>query len=411
LAEIIMNVLVYSGPEILQPSLNHTLASLRHLLVPNYTVQPITLHALTSQPWQASCALLVLPRTRARFVSAATRHITDFVERGGGALLVLGADAAATPRAHGGLGLGLGATGLTLGSEEEGERPLKFYDRLSNCYITTEEEHRVGARAVGLRSADGAEARGIYDTAAARFEGFSAVKDVSILARYAAEGAAEGPIAGLVVGINQGRVAFWGPSVEYPLTEAPASATLSSLSLTAEEVNSSDQTSKTLLATTLSQLGLKVPQEKEHQQTIARPLPQFLTSAPDKPSITDTILDAIAAPQSGAQLSTFKDANDELHFHPLQESAALLATTRAAAQTASDPSTWQPKHIVVCRDGRLPDKTLTPLFDLELFYTALGAARRAEGLAAPSSTDLAWGIGEALLYGEAVTSTQTMLDK
>ncbi|KAF8168583.1 biotin-ligase [Pholiota molesta] len=388
-----MNVLVYAGPEIVQPSLSHTLASLRHLLVPNYTVQPITLHALTTQPWQASCALLVLPRTRARFVSAATRPITDFVERGGGALLVLGTDAAATPRSHGGLGLGLGATGLTLGSAEEaGERPLKFYDRLSNCYITTEEEHRVGARAVALRSADGAEARGIYDTEAARFEGFSAVKDVSILARYATEGAAEGTIAGLVVGINQGRVAFWGPSVEYPLTEAPASAALSSLSLTAEEVSSSDQTRKTLLATTLSQLGLKVPQEKEHTQTIARPLPQFLTSAPDKPSITDTILDAIAAPQSGAQLTTFKDANDELHFHPLQESAALLATTRAAAQTASDPSTWQPKHIV-------------------LFYTALGAARRTEGLAAPSSADLAWGIGEALLYGEAITSTQTMLDK
>jgi biotin--protein ligase len=154
-----------------------------------------------------------------------------------------------------------------------------------------------------------------------------------------------------------------------------------------------------------------VPQEKGHTQTIARPLPQFLTSAPDKLSITDTILDAIAAPQSGAQLTTFKDANDEFHFHSLQESAALLATARAAAQTASDPSTWQPKHIVVCRDGRLPDKTLTPLFDLELFYTALGAARRTEGLKAPSSTDLAWGIGEALLYGEAVTSTQTMLDK
>ncbi|KAF9476063.1 class II aaRS and biotin synthetase [Pholiota conissans] len=394
-----MNVLVYSGPEILPTSLNHTLASLRYILVPNYTVQSISQHALTTQPWQSSCALLVLPRSREHFVSSASKQIKAFVEDGG-ACLILGTDATAMPRSQ--AGFALGATSLSLGLEAGAvESPLKFYDKLSNCYITTDVEHRVEPRAIGLRSANGTEAKGIYDTEAAQFQGFSGVKDVSILAH-----GAEGSIAGLFLGVGKGHVAFWGPSIEYPLTEKPASSIVSALKI--EDIISSDRARNKLLATTLSHLGLKVPPEEEHKHMIARPLPQFLTSAPTKPEIVEKILDDIAAPQSGAQLTMFKDANDEFYFHPLQESAELLETTRENAQTSSDPATWQPKHIVICRDGVLPAKNLTPLFDLNLFHNALANARQKQGVIAPSS---AWGIGEAVLYGEAVTSTQTMLDK
>ena len=121
-------------------------------------------------------------------------------------------------------------------------------------------------------------------------------------------------------------------------------------------------------------------------------------------------MEALAAPQSGSQLSVFKDTNDEFHFHPFQESSGLLELARAKSDSGErgDPATWQPKHIVVCLGGSVPPSKLIPLFDLRIFYEALSAAHEKE---ASAGTAEPWRMGEVLLYGEAVTSTQTMLDK
>ena len=158
------------------------------------------------------------------------------------------------------------------------------------------------------------------------------------------------------------------------------------------------------------QLGLQFPNEDGKGQNFACPLPQFFTSTPKKSDLVGRVMEALAAPQSGSQLSVFKDANDEFHFHPLQESLELLELARKKSESGerSDPATWQPKHVVVCLDGSLPPPKLTPLFDLKLFYEALSAAHEKEG---SSGTAEPWRMGEVLLYGEAVTSTQTMLDK
>lgn len=396
-----MNVLIYSGPEVLQPSLNHALASLRSILVPNYTVQPITLHSLTTQPWQSSCALLVLPRSRNRFVSVASKQVKDFVESGG-AYLMLGTGATATPRSG---GLGLGSTGLSLGLGAD-ETPLKFFDKLNNVYLTFDEDahgDRVAQKVVDLKTPEGEVVHGIYDPEGTQLNGFDDLKGLDVLARYTF---GEGGFAGLSMGLNKGRIALWGPSIEYPLQEEPVSSIIAKLS--AEDIKSSEKLRIKLLRATLTRLGLQVPVDTEPPYSSSRPLPQFLTSTPEKPTIVSQILDAIAAPQPGTQLATFKDANDEFYFHPLQESLDLLRSSREAAKITSDPSTWQPKHIIICKDGALPEKELTPLFDVALFYKALAAARDKVDI---PQTSQPWGVGEALLYGEAVTSTQTMLDK
>ena len=158
------------------------------------------------------------------------------------------------------------------------------------------------------------------------------------------------------------------------------------------------------------QLGLQFPCEDGKGQTFSRPLPQFLTSTPKKSALVGRVMEALAAPQSGSQLSVFKDANDEFHFHPFQESLELLELARAKSDSGerSDPATWQPKHVVVCLDGSVPPLKHTPLFDLRIFYEALSAAHEKEGSAGTAEP---WRMGEVLLYGEAVTSTQTMLDK
>lgn len=400
-----MNVLIYSGPDVLQPSLNHALASLRSILIPHYTVQPITLHSLTTQPWQSSCALLVLPRSQNRFVSVASKQVKDFVE-GGGAYLMLGTGARATPRSR---GLGLGFGGLSLGLEA-GETPLKLFDKVNNFYLTFDEDPRddcVAPRVVDLKSPEGDVVHGVYEVEATQFSGFDDLKGLDVLARYTLE-AGQGAIAGLSLGVSKGRIALWGPSIEYPLQEEPASSFLTkSTKLSADDIKSSEKRRIKLLRTTLTQLRLQVPAETQDAHSTSRPLPQFLTSTPEKPTIVNQILNTLAAAQPATQLTVFKDANDVFYFHPLQESLDLLRSIREASKTTSDPSTWQPKHIIVCKDGALPEKDMTPLFDVALFYNALAAARKIE---LPKTSE-PWGMGEALLYGETVTSTQTMLDK
>jgi len=399
-----MNVLIYSGPEVLQPSLNHALASLRSILVPHYAVQPITLHSLTTQPWQSTCALLVLPRSRNRFVSVATKQVKDFVEAGG-AYLMLGTGATATPRSG---GLGLGSTGLSLGLEA-GEIPLKLFNKFNNVYLTFDEDvHDNRQRAVELKTPEGEVVNGIYDPEVTQFNGFDDLKGLDVIARYTSQ-VGEGAIAGLSMDASKGRIALWGPSIEYPLQGEPLSSIIAeSTQLSAEDVKFSEKLRIKLLRATLTRLGLKVPADAEPAYSSSRPLPQVLTSTPEKPTIVSQILDAIAAPQPGTQLATFKDANDEFYFHPLQESSDLMRSSRKAAKTTSDPSTWQPKHIIVCRDGVLPEREVTPLFDVALFYKALASARNKIDI---PQTSEPWGVGEAFLYGETITSTQSMLDK
>jgi biotin--protein ligase len=57
-------VLVYSGPGVSPLSLSHTILTLSLLLLPHYTVQAITPQTLASEPWESSCALLVVPGGR-----------------------------------------------------------------------------------------------------------------------------------------------------------------------------------------------------------------------------------------------------------------------------------------------------------------------------------------------------------
>ena len=83
-------VFVYSGPGVSPLSLSHTLLTLSLLLLPHYTVQPITPQTVATQPWEPSCVLLVIPGGRdlpyveeLTLKTKATRRIREFVQEGG----------------------------------------------------------------------------------------------------------------------------------------------------------------------------------------------------------------------------------------------------------------------------------------------------------------------------------------
>ena len=188
-----MNVLIYSGPEIIQTSFNHSLTSLKTVLFPHYAIQSVTQHILTTQPWQKSCALLVLPQTRGSFVSVASKHIKNFVEAGGSCLILGSSRATISSRSIGrNLGLGSGSSSLSWGETVEKEAtalPLEFFDNQNYLYISIDGDDTVEdavPRHVSLRSSDGIYIKGVNDStgpAANRFDGIHPNQRTSIVAR------------------------------------------------------------------------------------------------------------------------------------------------------------------------------------------------------------------------------------
>ncbi|KAG5643934.1 hypothetical protein DXG03_009343 [Asterophora parasitica] len=386
-----MNVLVYAGPEALQRSVTHALNALRSILLPQYSVQTITLQALNSQPWNISCALLVVPQCRGRFQAASATAIKEYVESGG-SLLGLGIGALCTSRDQGGA------------SSISQDILFGLFDKSAGRYIyLTGGNDEADKRVRTLKAADDELIEGIYGRDSSNeVTGFDGEKNIRVLATYS-EVDGKGSIAALTCGVGAGRIAVWAPSIETPLTkEAPSTVTTVAV---AAEVSAEETRRLDVLKETLLSLSLRLPTAEEKPSS--RPLPQFLTSAPGKPSIVSTVTDLIAAPSSGSQLSVFNDDNDTFHFHHFAESADLVKNARENPIESSNPSEWQPKRIILC-PASLPSQDLTPLFNLGLYFESLSAARSKQGCPDVAGS---WGCGEALLYSEVVTSTQTMLDR
>lgn len=78
-----------------------------------------------------------------------------------------------------------------------------------------------------------------------------------------------------------------------------------------------------------------------------------------------------------------------------------LASTLPQAEAMDDPSSVIKK--IISHETKLPGDELTPRFDHERFYSSLKKYRKIE-----SSADQ-W--GDVLLYGDVVTSTNTLLEK
>ncbi|KAK0220968.1 biotin-ligase [Armillaria nabsnona] len=368
-----MNVLVYSGPEVIQLSLLDTISTLRSLLIPNYTVQQISYKVLKSQPWPTSCALLVFPRCRSGFPSSVP-SINSFVEDGG-SLLAFGTGVQCAPR-------GISSFGsLSLNDEAS----FRLYDRTSRCHLTpiisqTKEGSSTTRIIFNDECIEGTEGP------SGPIAGFENSGRHESLATYSNE-QSESNVAGIRCSVGNGSVIFWSVSIEHSIAN-----------------EDSEVLRKSLLRTTLAKLGLRVP--SPDAQSVSRPLPQFLVGHPSKPEIVAQIISAISG-GAGSELSVLEDKNDKLYFHKPQQYPDVKVEAQRAYLTSEDPAAWQPKHVIVYPNGDLPEDKSTPLFQVKTFFDKLSTARLAEG----STKSDTWGFGEALLYGEVVTSTQTMIDK
>jgi len=217
----------------------------------------------------------------------------------------------------------------------------------------------------------------------------------------------DGPIAGIQVPVGSGRAAFWGISPCFDGTEDTENVIA-------------------LLRYALSSLGLSVPPPET--TATANPLfsipryalPQFLLHPRGKRHISETILQRLGPSNGGGEspepvpvVVVIKDRVDTFHFHKVasvEHGARLVAEAKAPKASASDDAA-PPRLVVVLPPDVLPTGELTPRFDADKYFAVLAEVRgRGPGDQMMSGAE-SWGVGEALFYGEAVTSTQTMLER
>lgn len=362
-----MNVLVYSGPEALQPSVSRTITALRLVLYPHYTTQTITLQSLTSQPWSKSCTLLVFPacRDHLSLPSAVIANIKTYVEDGG-ALLCLRAGAK-----YGG------------SLFETGDYSLRFQHSRTGAsiYCSFLPGGDDTSRRIAITTEDGTVVSGIVESGAADFE---TIND-SRVARILARNAEDNRVVAAELDVGAGKIALWGAQLEVPIVTEDGAA----------EARLAEERRRELFTKTLLSLGLELPPPSTSQPPY--PLPQFLVSIPSKPDIVGRILQSLELTPP----ATLKDANDSFVFHDALEGDSLLLQARSSSGQDNT------RHIVVYGNGSLPPTTLTPLFNVQQYFVDLAAAREKAG----STTAEPWAVGEAFLYSEAVTSTQTLLDR
>jgi biotin---protein ligase len=383
-----MNVLICAS------SASHQLSNtLRSILSPFYTVQTIIPASLATQPWTASCALLVLPppdNSHAPLSLPRPAHeaIQEYITAGGRLL-----------------GIGLGVSFL---SHRTGRDRFDLWDARSGTAIVPELPQGIstdlppssillqaGTSLSGLRPAD------------VSFELTRIASANEVIRGHWDE--PTGAIAGIQVPVGSGYAAFWGVSPKFDGIEDTASVLA-------------------FFRYALTSLGLSVPPETTPdrplgplQPPIPRyPLPQFLLHPRGKRYIAETILRGLGLSAatadsdspSDSEVGVIKDVADTFHFHKataFEHAVRLVAEAkRISADTSSHVAIAMdtPRVVVVLPPDILPTEELTPRFDAEKYFNVLADVRRDQTSDAEN-----WGVGEALFYGEAVTSTQTMLDR
>ena len=399
-----MNVLVYNGPGVSQTSLLHTVSSLKALLVPHFAVQTVSAAALASQPWSDACALLVLPGGRdlpyMTSLATATNSIKSYVKNGGAFLGICAGAYYASRRVE-------WETGTRL--EVSGDRPLAFFDGVcKGCvYPGFTYDSESGARAVAVEDADDAETmHGMYFNGGGEFIGTP--KGATVLAKYAEE-EGQGKIAAVRCRVGKGFAILWGTHPEYSLTNEPLLSALNKRNplLSEEEIKTNETRRWSLMRKTLTLLGLKLPGgDPDVPRSIPHPLPQFLISP--VPSHVMRIYRTLAGHATSTEPKTLQEANDTFQLHTSSAAISILREARSRSDHPTDLES--PKDIIFYENGELPSTELTPKFSIQQYFSHLSTTRDSHSRSDVNGTNI-WGMGQLLLYGEAVTSTQTMLDR
>ncbi|CAK9784004.1 biotin-ligase [Cutaneotrichosporon oleaginosum] len=431
-------VLVYSGPGVSPLSLSHTLLTLSLLLIPHYTVQPVSASLLASEPWEQHCALLVIPGGRdlpyvdeLSSKTKATTRIAEYVREGGRYLgLCAGAYFAAAE------------VQFDVGGPKEvtGKRTLAFFP--GACAGPThpgfDYGSESGSKAVSLITRDKVLDLIYYNGGGHFVMPAKVPAEVEVVARYAEPPSPDADVAAVQITRGKGKALLLSVHPEYPLEDPPARDAISKVSPqpTEQAVEAAEDGRVQWFADLLAGLGLRIPSREEERAGEeehlllhpTHPSPVFALSHPQHPELATSLLAAktiqakLKPGRNGFQ--SLRDGNDEFEVGPVDavpDVAAFLAKRRRTepeyppaiqelSLADSTPAPKAPDMHALTKTLLLPGTVSysagwTPLFNFNTYWAELDDARaRAGRMKRPA-------LGDLMLYGEAVTSTQTMLDR
>ncbi|CAE7201535.1 unnamed protein product [Rhizoctonia solani] len=407
-----LDVLVYQGVGVSEASLYHTLATLNTLLKPNYTVRAVDAKLLETEPWGPSCALLAIPGGRdlpyVEHLAKAIPKIKEFVEQGGAYLGICAGAYFASSRVEWEAGTPL---------QVVGDRALKFFPGTSRgcAYPGFEYESEAGAQLLDITATiHGEESEqtfeGIYYNGGGVFEGADTPQmralGVLVTARYP-----NGKPAAVTCAVGRGTAALWGLHPEYATPKEPYRSVLEHSSQKGN-IATRETRRLELMSGVLAGLGLTVPGGAASTKLSDTPLPQLLCASPNRPGVVGPIVSAFNQYfKTGSDgVKEFEDSQDKFRFFSSQSdrlAAARKVVENKTEDEKEDDAKKPPVRDIVVYEDALPTTTDAPLFDIQLYFEALQSARRN----APPIKQTNWGVGEVLLYGEVVTSTQTLFDK
>lgn len=453
-----MNILVYSGAltqdawrsnqNLMQSSGNgstvesvrHCLYTLRRLLAPNYAVIPVTGDMIVKEPWTASCAAIVFPGGADQgycqsLNGEGNRRIRQFVERGGVYIGFCAGGYYGSKRCEFEVGNKL--------LEVIGDRELAFYPGVARgCAFPGFVYHSErGARASELKVDKTFVSAGtVPEVFRSYYNGGGVFVDapkyrdqgVEVLASYAepvAVDSGEGAAAIVYCKVGQGAALLTGPHPEFVFLGKPvddwaltrprfAPANLEpkpdvpGFSDVIKALAEDEKHRMDFIKACLTKLGLTVSGEQNV------PSLSYLHLSSSDPADTSGVISSLShlfnEDEHGE--SFLKDENDTFHIlkpstwrmQDLSEALPSESQTKEHTDSGDDSSdrivdyNTVTKHIIVHEDD-YPESKTTPYFNHKAFYSNLHTYQ--------SHTPGASNFGAHLLYGEVVTSTNTLLEK
>ncbi|RDA84274.1 hypothetical protein CP532_3337 [Ophiocordyceps camponoti-leonardi (nom. inval.)] len=413
-----LNVLVFTGkfPPSLslsypQPaeSVRQCLYSLRRLLSADYAVTAVGDNALLKEPWPSTCALLVFPGGADLgycrvFNGAGNRRIEDYVRRGGAYLGLCAGGYYGSARCE----FEVGNPPLDV----VGPRELAFFP--STCrgaaFHGFQYGSERGARAARLRvntafldDASVPESFASYYNGGGVFVDAAEDRNVHVLASYTDRLDVDGGSAAVVLcSVGDGNAILCGPHPEfaavnlYPQPDIPGYADL------INKLLADDAARVRFLRACLIKLGLQV----SPQSASVPPLSHLhLSSSCNGSKVTDILgaWEDILIKERGQDDVIRGEADTFLVRSRRRDS---FSGDSLPELTIGDDGhvdfSAVPKSIIAHEHDR-PSPKSTPHFDHDVYYANLARFQAIE----PDATD--W--GSVLLYGEVVTSTNSILEK
>lgn len=423
-----LNVLVYTGTGSTVESVKHAIYTLRRILSPNYAVIPITDTVLLKEPWAPSCALLVFPGGAdlgyCRVLDGeGNLLISQYVRRGGAYLGFCAGGYYGSQRCEFEVG--------NKAMEVVGPRELAFFPGTcrGSAFKGFQYHSEKGAKAIQVSVTKDAfkgvgvvpeEFTSYYNGGGVFLQNSEKNDGIEVVAGYADDLDVDGgelKAAVVYCKVGQGAAMLTGPHPEFAAANLSHQHDVPAYNELVDKLKADDGARTNFLKACLRKLGLVVNEDTSTVPSLSRLHLSSIVSG----DVDDLLCtwDDIITKENDEEF--IKDAGDTFHlekpstkwsFSALGESLPSndvenqtvpenQAPVEATSQGIIDYSTIVKR--IVAHDEAWPEAKATPYFNHHAFYSSLQEYRRKEIEAEE------W--GDFLMYGEVVTSTNTILEK